>query len=69
MLPHAGPDGEEQILNLINLSWDERRLPKIWKKTIIQPIPKPKDTNALRPISLLRCLGKAADKMVLAHLR
>ncbi|KAK3889215.1 hypothetical protein Pcinc_006786 [Petrolisthes cinctipes] len=45
------------------------RLPPAWKEADIQPIPKPREPSKLRPISLLSCLAKTAEKMVLARLQ
>lgn len=69
MLRHAGSKGESTILHLINLSWSESRIPQAWKTAVIQPIPKPKDPGSLRPISLLSCLGKTAERMALHRLQ
>ena len=41
----------------------------MWKETNIQPIPKPREPTKLRPISLLSCTAKSAEKMVLAQLQ
>lgn len=69
MLFHVEPTGERHMLNLLNLSWDEWRLPVPRKTAVIQLIPKAKDTTSLRPISLLSCLGKMAERMVLSRLK
>ncbi|KAK3895863.1 hypothetical protein Pcinc_000476 [Petrolisthes cinctipes] len=45
------------------------RLPPAWKEADIQLIPKPREPSKLRPISLLSCLAKTAEKMVLARLQ
>ncbi|XP_076043620.1 uncharacterized protein LOC143026735 [Oratosquilla oratoria] len=68
MVAHAGPAGEQGILGLINHSWMIGYLPSAWKSADIQPIPKPKDPSKLRPISLLSCVAKTAERMVLTRL-
>ena len=69
MLAHAGPAGDAALLALVNASWQAGRLPPSWKVADIQPIPKPKDPTAFRPISLLSCTGKTAERMVLSRLQ
>lgn len=64
MIQQAGPAGHLALLNVINKSWEEGKLPSSWKRCVIQPIPKPKDPAQPRPISLISCFGKTAEKMV-----
>ena len=68
MLAHAGLAGEAALLGLINCSWLSGRLPAAWKEADIQPIPKPKDPTKSRPISLMSCTAKTAERMVLNRL-
>ncbi|XP_050717435.1 uncharacterized protein LOC126999146 [Eriocheir sinensis] len=69
MLAHAGPAGDAALLALLNASWRAGRLPPAWKEADIQPIPKPREPTKLRPISLLSCTGKTAERMVLSRLQ
>jgi hypothetical protein len=52
----------------VNESIQKGKVPAAWKFGILVPIPKPgKDTSKLesyRPISLLSCFGKLADRIV-----
>ena len=47
----------------------EGRLPPPWKEAKIVPIPKPKDPGKYRPISLLSCLSKVMERMVLNRVK
>ena len=69
MIREAGDTAHEKLLHLINRSFTSGKLPLAWKQAIIKPIPKPKEPNKFRPISLLSCLGKTAEKMVLTRLQ
>ena len=67
MISHLGPEGRKAFLRVINESWRCGRLPNAWKKADITPIPKP-EKGAYRPISLLSCLSKTVERMVLRRL-
>ncbi|KAK3895219.1 hypothetical protein Pcinc_001078 [Petrolisthes cinctipes] len=69
MLAHAGPAGDAALLATLNASWTAGRLPPAWNEADIKPIPKPREPSKFRPISLLSCLAKTAEKMVLARLQ
>ena len=69
MLAHAGPAGEAALMALINCSWLTGRLPAAWKAADIQPIPKPREPDKPRPISLTSCTAKTAERMVLSRLQ
>ena len=69
MIRHAGKDGHSALLKLFNASWDTGHLPSSWKMASIVPIPKPKDPGCFRPISLLSCVGKTMEKIVLQRLQ
>ncbi|CAL4067567.1 unnamed protein product, partial [Meganyctiphanes norvegica] len=64
---------QRELLGLINRSWRTAEIPKSWKSSLIIPIPKPgKDhTNpdSYRPISLLSCISKIAERMVNTRLQ
>ncbi|XP_076044675.1 uncharacterized protein LOC143027293 [Oratosquilla oratoria] len=69
MIAHAGPAGDAALLATVNESWMARCLPPSWKEADIQPIPNPRESTKLRPISLLSCTTKTAERMVLARLQ
>lgn len=69
MIREAGQRTHNELLNIINASYDAGQLPSPWKDAIIHPIPKPKEPGKVRPISLLSCLRKTAEKMVFARLQ
>lgn len=69
MLSNLGPYGKTTLLSLFNLSLREETLPGTWKTATIHPTPKPKDPGSLRPISLLSCLSKTMERMILARLK
>ena len=69
MLTHAGPAGDAALLAVLNTSWRAGCLPPTWKDADIQPIPKPREPNNFRPISLLSCTAKTAERMVLYRLQ
>lgn len=69
MLWNLGNTGQTHLLNIFNQSLSEGRLPEAWKSAVIQPIPKPKDPGAMRPISLLSCLSKVMERLILARLK
>ena len=56
------------MLRLINTSWQANKLPKMWKSSIVIPIPKPDkdptDCKSYRPISLTSNLCKVMETMV-----
>ncbi|XP_076065326.1 uncharacterized protein LOC143039332 [Oratosquilla oratoria] len=68
MLAHLGPAGGEAFLRVVSASWRTGRLPTAWKTATIVPIPKPKEPGAYRPISLVSCMGKMAERMILSRL-
>ena len=57
------------ISRIINLSFSEQSLPKIWKFADVSPLPKVKPVEdlkkQLRPISLTPCLSKVAEECVI----
>ena len=60
------------LLEVINTSWEEGELPKIWKAALIMPILKPDkmatSVESYRPISLLPCIAKLMEKLVCTRL-
>ena len=69
MLKNMGKAGENVCLHLINKTYIDRTRPQTWNCADIQPIPKPKEPGSFRPISLLSCVEKTAEKMVLNRLK
>ncbi|MPC42308.1 RNA-directed DNA polymerase from mobile element jockey [Portunus trituberculatus] len=69
MLSHLGPVGKRELLTLINASYQAGALPRSWKTAIITPIPKPGASSSMRPISLLSCISKVMEKLVLRRLQ
>ena len=69
MINNMGKSGEKAFLNLLNTTHTQHTRPKAWNQQDTQPIPKPKDKGSYRPIALLSCLEKTAEKMVLNRLK
>ena len=65
MIRNMGIEGEKMTLKLINRTHTERIRPENWNKQDTQPIPKHNEPNTYRPISLLSCIEKTAERMVL----
>ncbi|TWW69303.1 putative RNA-directed DNA polymerase from transposon BS [Takifugu flavidus] len=81
----TGPDGIHSRLlksctdqlcgilsHMFNLSLKLGRVPKLWKKSCIVPVPKtphPKELNSYRPVALTSHLMKTLERLVLNHLR
>lgn len=57
-----------KLLRLANLSYTSWRLTSSWKCAIIAAISKSQAPGQFRPISLLSCVGKTVEHMVLARL-
>ena len=68
MLRQLGPKAEAAVLHLFNRTWREGRTPAAWRSAIMIPILKKGkpagDPASYRPISLLSCLGKLAERLV-----
>ncbi|MPC54028.1 hypothetical protein E2C01_047934 [Portunus trituberculatus] len=62
MIRESGDEAYEELLYIINQSYTSSRLPQAWKNAIFMPIHKPKEQKKFRPIFLLICLGKTAEK-------
>ena len=65
MLHHTGPGARQTLLAFIDRLYKDRRLPSNWKQAEQVPIPKPDKRNAFRPISLLSCVSKTMESIVL----
>ena len=68
MIQNMGDAGEKIFLLLLNKTYISHTRPNNWNCADIQPIPK-KEPGSYRPISLLSCLEKTAEKMVLERLK
>ena len=62
-----------ELLSLVNKSWCTSKVPTNWKNSLIIPNYKPgkeaSDPKSYRPISLLSCVAKVAEKMVNTRLQ
>ena len=71
-LKNLSENKQRELLGLINRSWRKTEIPKSWKESLIIPIPKAgkdhSNPNSYRPISLLSCISKVAEKMVNSRL-
>ena len=71
-LSHLPCTHHHALLNIFNLSFRTADIPPTWKSSLIVPIPKSgKDlttVSAYRPISLLSCVGKLMERLVVARL-
>ena len=65
ILHHTGPEARQIVLAFINKLYKDRRLPSTWKQAEQVPVPKSDKRNAFRPISLLSCVSKTMESMVL----
>ncbi len=68
MIRHCPAPVLKLILNLMNRSLEEGRLPKSWKEAVIAPIPK-KKPGEFRPISLLTTMDKLLQRMMLRRIK
>ena len=68
MICHLGHLGKKKLLQFINRTWKENKMPKEWLTAKIIPILKQGKTagqpKSYRPISLTSCVGKLAERMV-----
>ena len=69
MVRMLGPAGDTALFRLINKSYTEQTRPTIWNKQDIQPVPKPRDPDNMRPIALSSCIEKTAEQMALTRLQ
>ena len=60
---------KSRILNLFNLIYNSSKLPTDWKTARLCAIPKPGKPDQFRPISLLPCLSKIQEIIMLRRLR
>ena len=68
MLHQLSSAAERQLLEVLNWSWRTGEVPASWRAAEIVAIPKkgkpPTETGSYRPISLLSCIGKLAERLV-----
>ena len=68
MLTHLSTASRLKLLEIFNLTWEEGRLPQIWKEAIMMPVHKKgKDkskSSSYRPISLTSCVVKTMERIV-----
>lgn len=69
---HFGPKAKDWLLALFNECLKTRQIPKEWRKSKIIALPKPgkplDDPKSFRPISLLCCLYKLFERILLNRL-
>ena len=72
MLQHLDTTARLKLLEIFNLTWEEGRVPQLWKEAIMIPVPKKgKDrskASSYRPISLTSCVVKTMERIVNARL-
>ena len=73
MIHQLSPRAESEMLALINRSWSEGAVPSPWRIAEIVAIPKKgkplTEPSSYRPISLLSCVGKLAERLVQQRLQ
>ena len=73
MLRQLGPKAERALLNLFNRTWQMGRTPAAWRRSTIIPVLKKdkpaSEPSSYRPISLLSCVGKLAERLMLRRLQ
>ena len=71
LLKEQAEDLAPVITHLANCSYQQGRVPDIWKESNVCPIPKGQDPGSIsdwRPISLTSCVGKTVERFVLKKL-
>ena len=63
MLIHLGCFAMKTLLNILNLSWREGRLPQIWKEATMIPIPK-QGKDKKKASSLTSVVGKPMERIL-----
>ena len=63
----------QKLLNIINKSWSQGRIPGSWRNAVIVPLLKngkpASQINSYRPVSLLACVSKVIESMVTRRLK
>ena len=70
-LKHLGPKAHAEITSIFNQSVTHNQIPTIWKRSKIIPLLKPgkspTQSSSFRPITLLCCLSKALETLMLTR--
>ena len=69
MLDNIGPKSTQIYQELATLTLNQKQRPLTWRNQDIQPIPKPKDPDNPRPISLIPCISKRTEKIMVNRLK
>ncbi|XP_068223538.1 uncharacterized protein [Palaemon carinicauda] len=69
MLRNKGNPAKGVYLHIINKTFVDRCRPLTWNQQNIHPISKSQEENAYRPIALISCTEKVAERMVLNRLK
>ena len=68
MLQHLDTKARLKLLEIFNLTWEEGRVPQMWKEVNMIPIHKKgkdrKKSSSYRPISLTSCVVKTKKRIV-----
>ena len=68
MLQHLDTTARLKLLEIFNHSWEEGRVPQIWKEAIMIPIHKKgkdrRKSASYRPISLTSCVVKTMERII-----
>ena len=59
-----GQDGYELIAKLLAQIMKSKEWPNVYKQALIKAIPKDKNEESFRPISLLPCLSKVHESYI-----
>lgn len=72
-IKNLSPDTKKYLIKLYNLILSSNTFPLEWKHAIIVPILKPdkpsNQVNSYRPISLLNCLSKILEKIIVQRIK
>ena len=72
-LKHLPAAGRERLLDILNRSWREGRVPANWRRAIIVPILKknkpPNQVKSYRPVSLLSVTSKVMETIITKRLK
>jgi len=73
MLQNTCQEFRKIILNLINETVKQAKIPKEWKNSVISMIPKKNKNSSnpkeYRPISMTSCIAKLAERLILSKMR
>ena len=69
MIHHAPSNIKQRLIHIYNKILSTGRMPQCWKVAEIIAIPKPGQTEAYRPISLLPVISKIFERIILKRLQ